>query len=264
MTTLKDKIKSKALPYILAGISIFGGIKQTQAQDQVSSTLSSFHNKEVAYNAGYRSFSESLTLSFNDKSDIFINSIYFYEIGDNGYQIMSKRQGDNKGNETSTTMISPDGRKIDISFFNTKDFMIPPEFLVHPETAERDPEKIKENNDIWEMRQRTTALKKIDNPADREAFYEYVEETRNMLEKGIVNENLTNAMASRSHLNTYSVSSTAPKSLSKEYRRIKKQIKEMKSNAKKFEESVIDGIKSNSSNETILNFAQISQKAQTI
>ena len=246
MSTFKEKLKHKALPYVIAGISIFGGVTQAEAQNQENTILSSIHDTSLSYNDGYCSYTESISVRHDDKTFFWKNAVMSYEIG-NGYQIMHETHGDNKGNDFSTTMLSHDGREIDINFFNTGDFLVPPQYLLDPESSEKDPTKIKENNDRWEMEMCKKADKKIDNLADREAFYTYVKETRNMLETGTFNENLLKARHVKAEIKNYSVSATGPKadkSLAKEFRQIKRAMKkEIKGNSSEFKKLVVNDAK---------------------
>lgn len=254
MSTFKEKLKHKALPYVVAGISIFGGVTQAEAQNQETTFLSSIHDTSLSYNDGYCSYTESISVRHDDKTFFWENAVMSYEIG-NGYQIMHEKHGDNKGNDFSTTMLSDDGREIDINFFNTRDLLIPPQYLLDPESSEKDPTKIKENNDKWEMEMCKKADKKIDNLADREAFYTYVNETRNMIEAGIYNKNLLKAKHVKAEIKNYSVSATGPKadkSLAKEFRQIKRKKREIKGNSSEFKKLVINGVKQQNNNDKLM------------
>lgn len=242
MSTFKEKLKHKALPYVIAGISIFGGVTQAEAQNQENTILSSIHDTSLSYNDGFCSYTESISVQHDDKTFFWKNAVMSYEI-ENGYWIMQETHGDNKGNDFSTTMISPEGREIDINFFNTRDFLIPPQYLSDPESSEKDPT---ENNDRWEMEMCNKADEKINNLADREAFYAYVKETRNMLETGTFNENLLKARHVKAEIENYDVSDTGPtadKSLAKEFRQIKRKKREIKGNSSEFKKLVINGVK---------------------
>lgn len=240
MSDTIDKIKHKALPYLFAGLSLFGGVNKVQAQQNGGNIR---HSVSVEQNEGFIGFFEELSVTSDNKTSFLSNDAYFLDLG-NGYKTLHETTIKNNKTEMTTTLISPDGRKIDISFYNTKDFMLPRYFEKNNPNKEitNDPTTLKENNDRWEQSQRIAAMKEIKNPQDREAFYMLVKQDRKQLEEGGFNPYLLKGR----HIKSVDRDMTfKDSSLSKEHRKLKR---EMTNNSKRFVENALRDMHNNHSN----------------
>lgn len=251
MNKYLEKIKEKALTYAFIGLSLFGNPSKSLAQsdENNSSMINVIHSSSVSQNDKMRSYSESLSMQHNDKSYLMSNIVIIEDIGQ-GYSVIQESYSLNDKQKTDRTILSPDGRLINIDFYNEKDFMFPSELIVRDTPFVKngkeplnssDPQVIKKHNDNWENKQRINAMKKIKNPQDREAFYRFVKMSREMLEHTEFPKKL-DGFRMTSYTEDYSNSSTNLSQNSKDLRKMYKEIKKhMQSSPENLREKALKG-----------------------
>ena len=215
--------------------SALGGATKLEAKTtENENSLNDLHSLVVNRGDSMVSYSESRSMSFNNRMYMMSNDVCMYEIG-GGYKILHENYNFNKKQDMSTLMIAPDGRIIDINFCNTADFMLPSYLDSNNGFAEvkNDLSEVKKNNDRWETKQRTMGMRKIQNNEDRNAFYRYVQITRDNLENGTFPEALLQAHKSNGLVQNYSMvsnNSQDAKAMRKHYIQAKRQAKEVRKN----------------------------------
>ena len=146
---------------------------------------------------------------------------------------MSQKRLKNK-EKSSKTLIAPDGREIDLGFYNTEGFMFPSDKIVQWESIagekstellnSSDPKEIKENNDKWVEQQCELALKHMDNSEDLAAFRRLVERDRlNLESEGTLTVGAHKVNGVISDYSAQSDSREDMKDLNKTYRQIVKE-----------------------------------------
>ena len=224
-------------------VSALGGATKLEAKTtENENSLNDLHSLVVNRGDSMVSYSESRSMSFNNRMYMMSSNACMYDIGD-GYKILHENYQFNNKQQMSTYMFSPDGRKIDINFFNTADFMMPSYLDSNNGFAEvkNDLSEVKKNNDRWETKQRTMGMKKIHNSEDRNAFYRYVQITRDNLENGTFPEALLQAHKSNGITRDHYISSNNSqdvKAMRKHYVQAKRQAKEAR---KYMHQNIVNG-----------------------
>lgn len=237
MSNTWDKIKTKAIVSSFFLLSLMeGSVKSEAKTPEYRDTMNMLHTVITNNNKTMTSYSESVNVSLNNKMYVMSNDVCLYDIG-NGYSILREKYETKGKQKMFTHMLSPDGRKIDINFCNTDDFMLP-SYLENNRLTEvkNDPVAVKKNNDKWEAKQHILAIRKIKVQEDREAFMRYVKQTRDGLENGTFPDALMREHKSNGFINNYFVTTNASnnvKQLRKLYKDIKKQAKETRENIQK-------------------------------
>ena len=143
-------------------VSALGGANKLEAKTPDNqNSLKDLHSLVINRGESMVSYSESRSMSFNNRMYMMSNDVCMYEIG-GGYKILHENYQFNNKQKMSTYMFAPDGRKIDINFCNTADFMMPSYLDANNGFAEvkNNPSEVKENNNRWERNQKLMGMKK--------------------------------------------------------------------------------------------------------
>lgn len=225
------KLKEKVIAYGLATLSLFGGVNKAQADNQVLQ-----QSKEIGVRNGehLKVYDEHSSVSFSaDETNKNYSKTYklmLYDIG-GGYHVMSEISNvmqNNKNNQSITqAIVSPDGRIINLDFYDTKDFMHNKYFDIKTgKEVMNDSALVKENNDRWERKQRINGVRNIKNEEDRNAFYRLLEQNRKMLETGTFPEAYLESHQTNATIKDYELSTNQKgNELRESYNQIKKDIK---------------------------------------
>ncbi len=203
-----NEVKKKAIMLALTGISLFGGITKAQANNGNSDDAFFSKHKMEYSGSGFEHIGGDTLKYVNKKSSVHMNfsngndastfmvEDYFrsYDMG-GGYQIVlengSITEWNSKGKYNSEEkdrlfyMVTPEGDTLDLSFYNTKDFMLGGHVDMYTgEEKLNSPEEIKANNDKWqeEMIGLAREIFGNENSGAVNAFSKFVEHEREKLE----------------------------------------------------------------------------------
>ena len=190
---IKKKIAAlSAVALVMGGVSAQAKNNNTNNDDNdQSKSVSVSHDVAVAHNSEMRSFHEFVSAKCGNKQYVMSSFAMVEDIG-GGYKTMFTSYSKNDKEKSSKTLIAPDGREIDLGFYNAEGFMFPSDKIVHwePIAGENstellnssDPKEIKNHNDNWVAQQCELALKHMDNSEDLAAFRRLVGRDRLNLE----------------------------------------------------------------------------------
>ncbi len=239
MSNTWNKMKTKAVVSSMLLFSLFGGKVEAKTPEH-NNAMKVTQSVVVNNSDRMASYSNSINASLNNRMFMLSSDVCLYDIG-NGYKVFRESYASNNKQEMSSCMISPDGRKIDISFCNTSDFMLPSYLESNGLTeVKNDPAIVKENNDKWKHNQHNLAMKKIRNSEDREAFMIYVGQIRDGLENGTFPEALMQAHISKGVVKDYSYQASDS---TKDVKELRKHYKDIKRQSTKHQKEIIKGLK---------------------
>lgn len=270
MNEVAKKIKNRTTALFLAGLSLCGGL--TKTTDAAATNKQNIIEKSTSIDAThrfYKSFSDSfkschesihmriITPEGKMRSFSQTKNLHIADMGDD-YSIIRKSsqtveinsEKQNFQQEYDLLLATPRGDTLDLSFYNTKDFMLPATVDMYSgQTTVCSQDEVKAANDRWELKQQLLAQKNLKNPEDRKVFMQFVQQERSFLEKAVgeLDEPIIVAKQERTHGKisnyrmTLSESGQNPekfKSLRQQYKSIKETYNNIKKESAKKELTV--------------------------
>ena len=229
MNKYVERLKRKALVYTFTGLSVFGGVNKLNAQNNNTQNINISQSSYVVHNAKYRAYRDNINVSYGNKNFSKSQHVMIREIGE-GYSIMHElfsinNLGINDTKNIYRTMLTPDGRIINLDFYDTKDAISLSEALNNKKYSNAPIETMKNNNYKCEMELLKKAKKKLKNKEDRKAFAQYLKQEREFLETDVISSEITKELKVDGFTDKLFITSPISTDLRRTYKKLKKETK---------------------------------------